>query len=107
MKTFQQFIEKVDSTMLIEFAIKLLGVGQEDVYKRNGNAVLRGVISDLLYRYSDITQVEIGRCLGIEHSAVSKLRNNLKQSMTADDNLAKLFKTIESAIIHHFSNFKI
>ena len=98
--------DKVDPTTIIEYVIRIMGSRLEDVHQRNGNAILRGVVSDFLYRYSNMTQREIGRYLGVDHSAVSKLRSRLKQHMTTDKNLVKLYEMIVSAIKLQLSNVK-
>ena len=99
--------DKVELTTIIECVKKIMGISVEDILKSNGNAILRGVVSELLYRYSNMTQKEIGCFLGIDHSAVSRLRSRLKQHLIKDESLVGLYEKIVTTIKTQMSNIKI
>ncbi len=99
--------DKVDLITIIECVKKIMEISVEDILKCNGNAILRGIVSELLYRYSNMTQKEIGLYLGIDHSAVSRLRSHLKQRLIKDVNLVELYEKIVNTIKKQMSNVKI
>lgn len=75
---------------------------------RFGNGVERGIVSELLYRYSGLTQPEIGKLLGgIDYSAVSKLRCRLKRKMEHDKQVKEQYTTTEGKVRELLSNVEI
>ncbi len=75
----------VDPEQVLDGVAKALDIHSERLRVRMGNGVVRGIAAELLYRYSDITQREIGELLGgIDYTAVSMLRHRLKLKIVHD-----------------------
>ena len=100
-------IDEIDPQLVIECTIKALGICYEEVLEHYGNGTFRGIVSDLLYRLSNMTEKEIGQCLGISYSAVSRLRSQLQQNMQTDKGLAGTYRNIIDIIRKQLSNLKI
>ncbi len=85
-----------------------LGADKHIFSFRFGNGVERGIVSELLYRYSGLTQVEIGKLLGgIDYSAVSKLRCRLKRKMEHDEQVKEQYTKAEDKVRELLSNVEI
>lgn len=65
-------------------------------------------MSELLYRYSGLTQPEIGKLLGgIDYSMVSKLRYRLKRKIEHDKQVKKQFTKAEGKVREALSSVEI
>lgn len=72
----------IEPEALMSCVAKALGIDVQSLKVRLENGVERGIVAELLYRYSDITQREIGKLLGgIDYTSVSMLRRRLKTKM--------------------------
>lgn len=96
------------SVMEPEVIIGLLrrsaGIAPAALQQRRANGVLRGIVAELLYRYSEITQAAIGRLLGgIDYMAVAQLRKRLKEKL-ADPAVRQRYMEIETQIKSAMSN---
>jgi hypothetical protein len=61
------------------------GISNKILKQRGENGVIRGIIAELLYKYCDITQQQIGSYLGaIDYMSVSQLRRRLKEKMNQE-----------------------
>jgi len=90
---------------LINEAAKYFNVKKGEFSVKQGDGIKRGIISELLYRYSGLKQKEIGKMLGnIDYSAVSKLRTRLKKSMKNNKKIKKDFENLEKKITGKLSN---
>ncbi len=97
----------IDASMLIASVIKSLDISFEEIRMFSGNGVQRGIVAELLYRYSNITQAEIGKYLGgIDYSAVSRLRSRLRSRMVPESEVRRKFKQAEMDLAK-LSNVKI
>ena len=93
---------------LINEAAKYFNVKKEEFSIKQGDGIKRGILSELLYKYSGLNQKEIGEILGnIDYSAVSKLRIRLKRKMENNEKIKKDFKKLEQKIISKLSNVEI
>ncbi|MGB3342046.1 MAG: transposase [bacterium] len=100
-------IELIDPGVVINCVSKILGVEIEDLQKRYFNSDTRGIVSDLLHKYSDLNQVEIGKLLGgIDYTAVSKLRVRLRQRMLRDKRVRASYQRAETRL-RELSSFEI
>jgi hypothetical protein len=73
-----------------------LGIEINQIKVRSGNGIIRGITAEMLYRYSSITQRDIGKLLGgIEYTAVSMLRCRLKKKMKNNKLIRDLYRQIE------------
>jgi len=58
------------------------GISRDALRQRRFDGGLRGIAAELLYRYCDITQTQIGSLLGeIDYVSVNQLRRRLKKKM--------------------------
>ena len=97
-------MRNVDPEIIIECVINVLGVSIDVVRTRRGDGIIRGMISDILYRYSGMTQRKIGKYLGVDYSAVNKLQSRLRKHLAQDTTLAKQYQQILDAIKKGMSN---
>ncbi|OYD16518.1 hypothetical protein CH333_03185 [candidate division WOR-3 bacterium JGI_Cruoil_03_44_89] len=99
--------EIVEPEVVMKCVADTLGVEQGDLKKRYVHSDARGIVSDLLYRYSGLTQVEIGKLLGsIDYTAVSKLRVRLRRRMSRDKRVSASYEKTE-AKLKELSSFEI
>jgi hypothetical protein len=97
-------VEKVDPRIVME-CIRIVFDSTIDVIRaRRGSSSVRGILSEILYRYSGMTQHAIGRYLGIDYSSVNKLRSRLRERMKHDSNLARQYGNVVAAVRQHLSN---
>ena len=91
----------VEPTVLIACVSKVLGIGLKGIRARSRSGVERGIVAELLYRYSNITQEKIGRLLGgIDYSAVSRLRCRLRQRMESEDDVRRKYEKAEKSLVN-------
>ncbi len=77
---------------------------QKRICKRGINSNERSMLMELLYRFCNITQPEIGRFMGgIDYSAVSQARKRFNLKLSKDSRLRSNFKDTSS----HLSRLKI
>ncbi len=94
--------------VLMNCVADALAVDKRIFSVRFGNGVERGIVSELLYRYSGLTQPEIGKLLGgIDHSAVSKLRCRLKRKMEHDKQVKEQYTSTEDKVKEILSSVEI
>lgn len=75
------------------------GISRESLQKRKSHGVMRGIAAELLYKYCELTQSQIGSILGgIDYGAVHLLRRRLREKMDKDATLRKKFKEIETKV---------
>lgn len=98
----------VEPEVVISCVADVLKIDKQRFLVRFGNGVERGIVSDLLYRYSGITQTEIGKLLGgIDYSAVSKLRRRLQKKMVHDKHIATQYTKADGEMKQLLSNVEI
>jgi len=84
---------------VIGIMTKECGVTKEILKRRGANGVIRGIIAELLYKYCDITQQQIGSYLGaIDYMSVSQLRRRLKEKMSQEASVRKKFVEFETKL---------
>lgn len=90
----------IQPVLLIERVAENLGVDMKTLSTRRGDAVDRGITADLLYRYSGLSQSEIGQLLGgIDYTAVSMLRKRLKTKMEKDQAIKARYDGAERSLL--------
>jgi len=100
-------VERIKPEAVIDCVTETLGIAREDLQKRYSNSDLRGIVCDLLYKYSGLTQLEIGRLLGgIDYTGVSKLRGRLRQKMLRDKEVRARYERAEAGL-RDLSSFEI
>lgn len=98
----------LEPEVVVDCVADTLGSDREKLLLRLGDGLARGIVSELLYRYSGLTQAEIGKLLGgIDHSAVSQLRRRLRKRMVNDRLVADRYAKIEKKVRKLLSSVKI
>ncbi len=78
---------------------KIIDVDEKEVCRRGNNSTDRAILMELLYRFCNITQAEIGQMVGkIDYSSVSVARKRLRIKMEKDLALKKQFQNILSKL---------
>jgi len=68
--------------VVVACCAEVLGIAIDKLKARSGDGVMRGIVADMLYQYSGITQRAIGELLGgIEYTAVNMLRCRLQKKI--------------------------
>ncbi len=80
---------------LIKNVSQILGRDEDEICRRGKNSKDRAMLMELLYRFCDITQAEVGRLVGgIDYSAVSVARKRLRLQMESNAVLKQHFEDI-------------
>jgi REP element-mobilizing transposase RayT len=80
---------------LIRTVSRITGEDEKAICRRGKNSMDRAILMELLYRFCNITQPEIGRLAGgIDYSAVSVARKRLRVKMETDEPLRKRFEDL-------------
>jgi len=75
------------------------GINKESLQQRGANGVLRGIVAELLYKYCEITQAQIGGLLGdIDYVSVHQLRRRLKKKMAENTEVKERYEEAEARI---------
>ncbi|MBE0432662.1 transposase [candidate division WOR-3 bacterium] len=75
------------------------GIGKEALERRGSNGTVRGIVAELLYKYCDMTQAQIGQVLGgIDYVAVSLLRKRLRKKMDRDSTVRQQYTDLAARI---------
>ena len=89
---------------LIELFVEFTGQSRADICKRGINHINRSMLMELLYRFCNITQPEIGGLMGgIDYSAVSQARKRFLLKIDKDTALKNQF----AKTVNHLSISKI
>ena len=73
-----------------------MGVEVQTFSLRLGDGINRGIVAELLHRYSGLSQQKIGNLLGgINYTAVSMLRYRLKKTMSTNEKIKALYVKAE------------
>lgn len=93
--------------MIIETVMRVLKVSREEVLGKHGSGITRGIVGDLLYKYSRMNLREVGVLLDIDYTAVCQLRRRLKEKMRDDARLSEQYKKITTRLTKQLSIVKI
>lgn len=75
----------VEPSKLLKCVAEILHIEVKSFGMNSKNVIERGIAAALLYRFSNLTQAEIGKLLGgIDYTAVSRLRSRLQKRMKND-----------------------
>jgi hypothetical protein len=84
------------------------GVKKGILQRRRVNGEIRGMVAELLYKYSEITQAEIGKLIGdIDYVSVHYLRKRFREKMKASLRMRKIYQEAEVKLRNSMSNAKI
>jgi putative transposase len=101
--------EMINVTLEPEVVLGILrregGIDDKLLEQRGVNGIIRGIVAELFYKYSEITQAEIGRLLGeIDYMSVYQLRSRLKRKMAQDSEVRARFRELEMKLRQLMSN---
>jgi REP element-mobilizing transposase RayT len=89
-------VKTVAPKVVIKCVAEVLGTDEHSILNYYGDSEIRGMVSEFLYRYSDMKQSEIGKILGgISYSGVSKLRSRLGRRLTKNSKVASKYAAID------------
>jgi len=93
--------KSIDTQSLIDIFCKITNKNKEEICLRGNRTTERFHLMELLYRYCDITQPEIGKLLGgIDYSAVSQARKRFREKLKVDKKLKRKCSKIEEQIVN-------
>lgn len=68
--------------------------------KRSGDRDQRALVMEMMYRYSEVNQREIGQVMGgVDYTSVSRERKILRERIHKDSELKKWSKEIENTLL--------
>lgn len=81
------------------------GISRRTLEQRRANGIMRGMVAELLYKYCEITQRQIGSILGgIDYMSVYQLRGRLKRKLDQDPEVRKQYAELEEKVRQLLSN---
>jgi len=92
--------KSLDSQWLIDTFCELTRKTRDDLCRRGNRTPERAQLMELLYRFCDMKQPEIGRIVGgVDYSAVSQARKRLREKLEGDKELKIKYCKIEEQIV--------
>lgn len=83
---------------LIRRVAQVMGRSEEELLRRGGG-MERAILMECLHRYSQESQMEIGKRMGgVDYSWVSRMRGELNQSIGEPGKTRSLFQKVEAAL---------
>ena len=93
---------------ILKIVTQMCGIDERLLRERYRHGMIRGMAAELLYKYSEITQEQIGRLLGnIDYISVHQMRKRLKNKLAHSRKLNSQFKALEDKIKEEMYNVKI
>lgn len=92
---------------IIETVIREMKISRDEIIGKHGRGVIRGMVGDFLYKYSNMKHHEIGKLLNIDYSSVCQLRRRLNHKMINDEKLSRQYKKIAAQLRKQLSIVKI
>ena len=94
--TYREMIKQtIEPMKVIVCCAEIMGVAVNQITERSGDGIIRGIVADMIYRYSGVTQDVIGTLLGgIGYTAVNMLRCRLQKKMK-DPEVRKRYVLVE------------
>jgi len=92
-------VENLEPQRVIECVAEICGVEKQSIFDYYGNSEIRGMASEFLYRFSAVTQTEIGQLLGgISYSGVSRLRHRLQHKLKSNQQTLAQYQEAETRL---------
>jgi len=89
----------LDPEVVLRCVVQVMGVDRGELMKRERGGIVRGVAAEMLYKYSGLTQAQIGELLGgVDYGAVYQLRYRMKERLTQDNVLQLQYRNVEQTI---------
>jgi putative transposase len=93
---------------ILKIVTQTCGIDEGLLRQRHRHGVIRGMVAELLYKYSEVTQEQIGRILGnVDYISVHQMRKRLKKKLEYNKELSIQFKSLEERIKKEMYNVKI
>jgi len=101
----QMTMSTLDPEVVMSIVTRECGVNKDVLKQRRVHGVIRGIVADLLYKYSSVTQTQIGQMLGdIDYMSVSQLRKRVRDKMNQDAEVRKKYDDLEATLKRSMSN---
>jgi REP element-mobilizing transposase RayT len=95
----------LEPEVVLGLLMRECGISKASLEQRGANGVIRGIVAELLYKYCEITQAQIGHLLGdIDYMSVYQLRGRLKRKMDQDSDVKVRFRELEMKLQQLMSN---
>jgi putative transposase len=89
----------IDPEVVMAIIMAEFEIGKDSLRQRRAHGEIRGIAAELLYKYCDITQAQIGRHLGdIDYVSVCQLRRRLRERMSENSALRKRYTEAEAKV---------
>lgn len=83
----------IEPEVVVGIIAQVFRIKKEVLMRCGANGEIRGIVAELLYKYCDITQSQIGSYLGgIDYVSVHQLRRRLLEKMNKNSELKKQCK---------------
>ena len=98
----------IEPEVVIGILTRECGVKKGILQQRRVNGEMRGMVAELLYKYSEITQVQIGGLIGdVDYVSVHYLRKRFREKMKESTRLRKLYQKAAVKLRKSMLNEKI
>lgn len=85
---------------LVRRYLELTGKSAEEICRKGRHSLERSMLMELLYRFSHVTQPEIGSILGgIDYSAVSQSRKRFRSKLVTDPGIQTRFDELKEKLV--------
>jgi len=89
----------LEPAQVLGVLIKYLRIDPEVLKQRGDSGVIRGMAAELVHKYCDLSQVQIGIMLGgVDYGAVHLMRRRLRERMVNDPAVRKQYAEIEENV---------
>lgn len=89
-------IKALEPEVVLGILTREFGIKKGIIQQRGVNGEIRGMVAELLYKYSDITQAQIGKLIGdIDYVSVHHLRKRFREKMKKSSKVREIYKKTE------------
>jgi len=97
----EMVLPTIEPEQVMAIMVREGNISRRVLTERGGNGVFRGIAAELMYKYCDITQAQIGSLLGsIDYGAVHLLRRRLRELMAKDPAVRTKYEVLEDKVRH-------
>jgi len=101
-------IKTLEPEVVIGILSRECGIKRGTLQRRWVNGEIRGMVAELLYKYSEITQAQIGRLIGdIDYVSVHYLRKRFREKIRENSKMRKIYQKAEVKLRASMQNAKI
>jgi len=96
----RELARELDPEAVVERFSALTGIAREELCRKGKQSVERAMLMELIYRFCQISQPEIGKLVGgLDYAAVSQARGRLHKRLAQDEQVRKRFQQIHSSLL--------